>query len=109
VTEGHSTGKLSTIVVLRPRMLWRDRLRKYEIHIDGAVRARITNGGRVSIEVPAGRHVVAVRIAWTGSPDVVVDCPAAGSVSLSVEPTATLTTALEAALSTAVYLKLETV
>jgi len=89
-------------------MLWRDRLRKYNICIDSVVRARVGNGERVSIQVRSGRHVVAVRIAWTGSPDVVVDCFPGGTVSLSVEPTATLTTALEVALSDSAYLKLET-
>jgi hypothetical protein len=50
----------SAITVTRARM-WNSKFWSWEIVLDGAVVGRLRDGQRVTIAVPPGRHVLAVR------------------------------------------------
>ena len=77
---------MGTLVVRRPKGGWRDFARSYRIKIDGRYRGRLRRGQSLTLQVPAGRHVVSARIDWNGSPDVVIDVEAGSCTTLRVEP-----------------------
>jgi hypothetical protein len=45
------------VILVRPRTLWRDRARSYELLIDWQICGEIRHGQELSIEVSAGHHV----------------------------------------------------
>ena len=72
--------------VRRPEGGLRDRLRSYRVLVDGEHVGRLRPGGAVTAAVAPGRHVVQVRIDWTGSPEVAVEVGAGSTVSLVATP-----------------------
>lgn len=63
---------MAEIVVTRPAEGYVDRLRSYEIVVDGSARATLRRGEEVRVPVAAGRHTVRARIDWARSGDVEV-------------------------------------
>ena len=74
------------IVVERPRGYYYAVFRGYRIRIDGLAVGSVRRGQSQSFPVSAGRHSVAARIDWSGSPEVTVEVPPGGRVVLEVEP-----------------------
>jgi hypothetical protein len=95
----------ASVIVVRPRTLWRDRGRSYKLLIDGQICGEIRPGRELSIEVSAGHHVAQAQISWTGSPPLAFDVAAGETVRLRVQP-ATDGTPLQQALSQDRYLTL---
>jgi len=83
--EGSSDGS-GLIVVSRPKGYYQDTLRSYRILIDGNEVGRIKRGETLPVTIPSGRHVVAAKIDWTGSPEVEVNVPPGGRVAATVKP-----------------------
>ena len=77
---------MGTLVVRRPPGGWRDFARSYRIKVDGRHRGRVRRGRTLELTLPAGRHVVCARIDWKGSPELLIDVEAGGSVTCCVEP-----------------------
>jgi hypothetical protein len=63
----------ATLRVNRVATLWRDRLRKYKVLLDGEEVGEIANGETAEFPVSPGHHRVRMAIAWTGSPEVEAD------------------------------------
>lgn len=74
------------ITLSRTASGWRDRLRRYQVIIDGQRVAVIKRGERLDLPVTAGRHTVHLRIDWAGSPQLPVDVRAGEVVALECEP-----------------------
>ena len=80
-------GPLSaTLVVQRPYVPWRDRLRSYVVVVDGVRAGKVRGGAELVIGVSPGIHRVEARIDWTGSGPVDVAVPAGGVAVLAVQP-----------------------
>jgi hypothetical protein len=75
-----------TIVVRRPRGIWRYILRRYEVEVDGVVRGSVARDAQIEIELPAGPHDVRAAIDWSGSPVLPVEVKPGRPVTLQVEP-----------------------
>jgi hypothetical protein len=60
-------GNGGVVRIKRGSSEWRDRLRKYKVVLDGVVVAKLRNGEKSELAVPAGRHSLEIRIDWTGS------------------------------------------
>ncbi|MFU8803376.1 MAG: hypothetical protein ACNA8W_06170 [Bradymonadaceae bacterium] len=56
----------STVVVERVHGMG-DKLRAYVVEIDGEPKGKLTQGQRVVIDVPPGRHQIRVTIDWCSS------------------------------------------
>jgi hypothetical protein len=56
---------------------WRDRVRRYQVIIDGERVAMIKRGQRIDLPVTPGRHVIFLQIEWARSPQLDVDVPRA--------------------------------
>jgi hypothetical protein len=93
------------VILVRPRTLWRDRVRSYKLLIDGEICGEIRHGQEMEIAVSAGHHVAQARISWTGSPQLAFDVAAGETIRLRVQP-ATEGTPLQQALSEDRYLTL---
>lgn len=65
---------------------WRDRLRRYQVIIDGEPVASIKRGERLDLDVTAGQHTVFLRISWARSPRLEVDVAPGEVVSLECAP-----------------------
>jgi hypothetical protein len=52
---------------------FRDRLRAYQIFLDGKQVGKVRAGRRLEVEVSPGRHQVVAKIDWCSSPAVEVD------------------------------------
>ena len=63
----------------------RDLMRAYRIVVDGTEVGRVRRGETLDVAVTPGRHVVAARIDWTGSPDVEVTVAPGGTTRLVCE------------------------
>lgn len=65
---------MSKIVLFR-EMEWADRLRVYQIIIDGVSRGKISQKQSVELDVSPGTHQVQLKIDWCRSPtlDVLVE------------------------------------
>ncbi len=76
------------IVINRESQGYTDRLRAYEIWIDGNLAGKIRRGGSQWIEVAAGEHEVCLKIDWCRSPSLRVTLGAGESVELTAGPNA---------------------
>jgi hypothetical protein len=74
------------IVVERPRALWRDRIRLYNIELDGARVGKIAPATQLAFEVAPGPHRLRARIDWTGSREISVDVAEGSDVHVTVKP-----------------------
>jgi hypothetical protein len=71
-----------------------DRIRKYQILVDGTELGTIKNGETVSLPIQPGRHEVKLKIDWAYSPPLEIDAPPGGTVKLRARPKANPLTAL---------------
>jgi hypothetical protein len=55
-------------IVLHRSKVYRDRLRKYKVLIDGEVAGRIAAGEVKAFPVTAGEHRLELKVDWKGSP-----------------------------------------
>jgi len=74
------------ILIVRPRGIWRDIARQYNIKVDGELVGKISRGSQLVVNVPAGSHRVQARIDWTGSPAIDVEVLEGSEVKVTVEP-----------------------
>jgi hypothetical protein len=74
------------LVVRRPAGGWRDRLRKYQIDLDGHVVGFVERGGAFVLDVAPGRYGVRASLDWGQSPVLPVDVYPGQVVVLKVEP-----------------------
>ena len=64
----------------------RDALRAYRVQIDGRTAGEVWPGGAVEVPVPPGEHTVRIRLDWTGSDSLTVECVSGHRVRLACEP-----------------------
>jgi hypothetical protein len=83
--EGAAPGG-SFITLSRVPGGWRDRVRRYQVIIDGERVAMIKRGQRIDLPVTPGRHVVFLQIDWARSPQLDVDVPPGEVISLECAP-----------------------
>ena len=74
------------IVVVRPAGYYVAVFRRYRVLVDGRPAGVVGRGETLRCPVSPGQHTVAARIDWSGSPEVSVDVPAGGRVTVEVEP-----------------------
>jgi hypothetical protein len=91
--------------ITRKRSQWKDRLRAYEVLVDGNEVGRLGNGECRDFELEPGHHTVRLKIDWTGSPERSFSVSAGETVGLHVRATAVV--ALWRVLSRERYLSLE--
>jgi hypothetical protein len=77
---------IATLTVVRPRGSWTDRVRAYQIVVDGAVKGSLRAGAEMSLALPPGAHTVQARSGRTASPDVPVHLGPGATVRLCAEP-----------------------
>jgi hypothetical protein len=68
-----SDVEMGTIEVVRSPSGLGDAVRAYRVLIDGDSVGTIRRGASLSVDVPAGRHSVALKLDWTGSPTLTAD------------------------------------
>jgi hypothetical protein len=83
VEPGGGTGIVSVRRLPAP---YRDRLRAYDVVIDEAVVGAVRDGDEIRCSIPAGDHVIRVKIDWSGSRPLRFSLPAGQSVSFECEP-----------------------
>lgn len=76
----------STIALTRARGGWRDRLRRYQVIIDGNHVASIRHGERLDLMVTPGQHTVSLRISWASSAALDVGVAPGEAVTLECAP-----------------------
>jgi hypothetical protein len=74
------------ILIERPRGMWRDIARQYNIKVDGEQVGKISRGSQFAVDVEPGSHRVQARIDWTGSREINVDVTEGIDVHVTVEP-----------------------
>jgi hypothetical protein len=74
------------IIIERPRGVWRDIARQYNIKVDGEMVGKISRGTQLAVDVAPGSHRVQARIDWTGSQVLDVDVADDSEVHITVEP-----------------------
>jgi hypothetical protein len=57
----------------RPQQ-YADRMRKYELFVDGVPRGQIRRGESVEVAASPGSHIVVARIDWCSSNELSLDC-----------------------------------
>ncbi|HEX4059653.1 MAG TPA: hypothetical protein VHY58_01415 [Streptosporangiaceae bacterium] len=82
-----SGASTSTITVSRVPGGWKDRLRRYQVVIDGEQVAAIKHGERVDLPVTPGKHTVFMKISWARSPQLELDVAPGQVVTLECAPT----------------------
>jgi hypothetical protein len=65
-----------------------DATRSYRVEVDGREVGRLKPGETLEVPVSAGRHSVAARIDWSGSPAVNLDLNDGDRIDLTVKPSA---------------------
>ena len=71
---------------IRREPSYRDRLRSYDVNVDGQTVGEIAQDSSHNFQVPAGQHDVSLHIDWCRSPTVTVDLPPGGCASLVCRP-----------------------
>jgi hypothetical protein len=74
------------IVLRRPSGHWRDSLRSYRVLLDGREVSKIKAGEELSLAVTPGRHNIAVKIDWGGSPTMDFELSPGRTLPLVAEP-----------------------
>ena len=77
---------MTTLKITRPQKKWQDKLRAYEIFIDGNRVGAITQGDEVSVPVTPGQHKLQLKIDWCCSPVVEVDLTDGSTFEISCGP-----------------------
>jgi hypothetical protein len=62
-----AAGDGCTLTVRRPKAVWRDRIRSYQIEVDGKVVGEIFSDSELVFSLPPGEHTVRATIDSTGS------------------------------------------
>lgn len=57
-------------ITVRRKTSYADRLRAYEVRLDGVAVGSVRARGAVTVPVSPGKHSLALRIDWCGSPRV---------------------------------------
>ena len=57
---------MAKIVITRPKE-WVNRMRKYQLVLDGNKTGKIKNDEIVELDVTAGRHTIEAKVDWAGS------------------------------------------
>jgi hypothetical protein len=78
----------SELIIRRDHALWQDRVRKYQILVDGKTVGALARGAEMAIPLPPGPHTVQMKIDWCSSPKLQVDCSAGQAVVLECGPNA---------------------
>lgn len=78
----------SELIIRRDKALWQDRVRKYQILVDGKNVAELARGDEIAIPLAPGQHTVQMKIDWCTSPKLQVDCSAGQTVVLECGPNA---------------------
>lgn len=84
----------ATITVQRLAVAYMDRMRSYTVVVDGYERAAVKNGESATIALEAGRHTVAMKIDWCGSPHADIDVEQGENHHLRCRPKANPLTGL---------------
>ena len=77
---------MGSVTIRRRKAVWRDRIRAYEVWIDGANVASLRSGESVTLPLEPGEHHCGMKIDWCtsrvieldGAVDTVLECQAAG-------------------------------
>ena len=85
MSVGTATG---TLQLRRVPALWQDRVREYEVLVDGEEAGRIANDATLALPLAAGEHRVQLVIDWCVSPELRIAVPAGGTVRLECGPNA---------------------
>lgn len=75
-----------SLVVARAASLGRDMFRAYKIYVGGDVVGEVKRGREARITLPAGDHLVRMKIDWCASPEVRVEITAGSEVRLACGP-----------------------
>jgi len=102
------SAETGTLILRRPRNAWRDRMRAYQIRIDGSTRLTVRRGEERTVDLQPGLHRVRAKIDWSGSPEVEVVIDAGLSTTCLVEPAGSLPSVVWRAFTRTRYLKLTT-
>jgi hypothetical protein len=54
-------------IIINRKGEWMNRLRRFDIYIDGEKAGAVKNGGSEEFSVPAGEHTVQCRLSWYSS------------------------------------------
>jgi hypothetical protein len=84
--SGMANGKNGTLVVTRDGAAGRDMLRSYDVWADKAKVASVKRGKSARIDLPAGKHVIQVRIDWNGSKELTVVIAEGVEIELTCGP-----------------------
>lgn len=74
------------ITLSRAASGWRDRLRRYQVIVDGERVATIKRGECLDLPVTPGWHTVHLQISWARSPQLGLDVPPGEVVALECAP-----------------------
>jgi hypothetical protein len=77
----------SVIALSRAPGGWRDRLRRYQVVLDGEQVAAIKRGERIDLPVSPGTHSIFLKIDWARSPRLQLDIAPGQVVTLECAPT----------------------
>jgi hypothetical protein len=79
-------GDTGVVSVRRLPAPYRDRLRAYDVLIDDAVVGAVRDGDEICCSIPAGDHVIRVKIDWSGSRPLSFSLAAGQWASFECEP-----------------------
>ena len=65
-----------------------DRIRKYQVIVDGEEVGTIKNGESATFKIAPGPHELVLQIDWASSPPVTIDARPGGTVRLACRPKA---------------------
>ena len=89
---------------------WQNKLRAYDVVVDGQVVAKLRDGQSTDVPVAAGPHRVQLKIDWCTSPELTVDVRPGAPVALTCgKGTRTLLTLWDTLFRSSQYLSLEQV
>jgi hypothetical protein len=83
----------SAVRLTRVASPWRDRRRAYKVFLDGSQAGEIRDGESLTLPLDPGRHLVRLKIDWSGSHTLVLQLQPGECVYLECEPNGAAATA----------------
>ena len=76
----------ASIRVRRDNVAWRDRVRSYQVVLDGTVVGSVKRGESITVMTDAGDHELHLKIDWARSPSVQLDLESEGEAEVRCWP-----------------------
>jgi hypothetical protein len=109
MSDHSNRGQPPRVRVSRVSAPWRDRLRDYEVILDGVLVAEVASGESTEFDCPAGAHTIRIKLDWGSSNPIEFSVGPGEALDFECEPGGSAWAAVFSLLRPSRYIRLRRV